>query len=349
MNHSLTGRQINERWDPVRKLLDGAQDIILSTHINPDGDGLGSQLAMASYLMSHGKSCEILNPSPIPEDLTFLSDYADFLQYDRVMHKHHLANADLAVIFDIGEFDRLGRLGKDFIECRVKMLSIDHHPPQEPNGFFHSVHDVSACATGYLIYDYLKYVNGSVNDISEAAAKGLYTALMTDTGSFRFNNTSAAAHEMASELIRTGLKPYEIYEQVYESTPLEKVKLMGRALERIRLSAGGKLAWFTVTKEMIEETGASHQQVGGFTDTVRSIKGVEVAIMLHQLTEERTRVNFRSKGRVKIDDLARQFGGGGHPFASGAVVEQPMDITREAIIPAAVNEIQTQLREGGAK
>ena len=330
----------NNRWSAVQEILDGAENIIMSTHMNPDGDGLGSQLAMADYLESKGKKFNILNPSPVPEDLYFLSEYADFRHYDRQTQKHILAAADLAIIFDIGDYNRLGHLGEDLEELGIKLLSIDHHPHQEPNGFSHSVHDVTACATGYLIYDFLKYANGSMETISLKAAEGLYVALMTDTGSFRFNNTDAAAHEMAGELIRFGVRPYELYQQVYESAPVEKVKLLGAVLENIHLSAGGKLAWFIVTREMIKEAGASSTHVGGFTDTVRSVKGVEVAVMLHEIADNKTRLNFRSKGRVKIDDLARQFGGGGHPFAAGAVVCQTMDTTREAIIPATATEIK---------
>tara|TARA_B000000460_G_scaffold95123_1_gene66520 strand:- start:205 stop:1239 length:1035 start_codon:yes stop_codon:yes gene_type:complete len=336
----------NNRWSVIKDLVDGAENVILSTHMNPDGDGLGSQLAMAHYLESQGKTATILNPSPVPEDLHFMMEYADFRHYDRDNHKHYLAQANLAIIFDIGDYGRLGYLGEDLLECKMKTISIDHHPHEDLNGFSHSVHDVSACATGYLVYDFLKYANGSDLNISETVANGLYVALMTDTGSFRFNNTDARAHEMASDLIRSGVKPYDLYQQVYESMPMEKVKLLGTVLEDIHLSAAGRLAWFTITREMIKDAGASSGHVGGFTDNVRSVKGVEVAVMIHEIADNKTRLNFRSKGKVKIDGLARQFGGGGHPFAAGAVVKQSLVTTREAIIPATVSEIEKQLGKG---
>ena len=336
----------NNRWSVIKDLVNGAENVILSTHMNPDGDGLGSQLAMAHYLESHGKTATILNPSPVPEDLHFMMEYADFRHYDRDNHKHYLAEANLAIIFDIGDYGRLGYLGEDLLECKMKTISIDHHPHENLNGFSHSVHDVSACATGYLVYDFLKYANGSEQTISETVANGLYVALMTDTGSFRFNNTDARAHEMASDLIRSGVKPYDLYQQVYESMPMEKVKLLGTVLEDIHLSAAGRLAWFTITREMIKDAGASSGHVGGFTDNVRSVKGVEVAVMIHEIADNKTRLNFRSKGKVKIGDLARQFGGGGHPFAAGAVVKQSLVTTREAIIPATVSEIEKQLGKG---
>ena len=118
----------NNRWSAIKDLLDGAENVILSTHMNPDGDGLGSQLAMAHYLESHGKTATILNPSPVPEDLHFMMEYTDFRHYDRENHNNYLARADLAIIFDIGDYGRLGHLGEDLLECKMKTISIDHHP-----------------------------------------------------------------------------------------------------------------------------------------------------------------------------------------------------------------------------
>ncbi len=345
MSKITTSSNGQERWAVVKEMLDQANNLILSTHMNPDGDGIGSQLAMASYLQKQGKKCTIFNPSPVPEDLYFLTDYADIKHYDRPSHKHLLPLADLAIILDIGEYNRLGYIGQDLKETGLPLLSIDHHPHREPNRFSHAVHDVSACATGYLIYDFLKYATGSEVVLSEGAANGLYVALMTDTGSFRFSNTDAAAHDMAGALIKMGVKPHDLYQKIYESMPMEKVKLLGACLENIRLACNGRLAWFTITRDMIDEAGASNEHVGGFTDTVRSVKGVEVAMMIHELGDQRTRLNFRSKGRVTIDGLARQFGGGGHRFAAGAVVDQPLEVVREAIVPTGVSEIEKQLGE----
>ena len=342
MNNNV---KTENRWSVIKDLIDKAENLILSTHINPDGDGIGSQLAMASYLKKEGKKFTILNPSSVPEDIQFLTDYADFSHYDRSSHKHLLPLADLAIIFDIGEYSRLGYLGEDLLEIDLDIVSIDHHPHKEPNGFSHTVHDISACSTGYLMYDFLKYVYGSAELLSREAAEGLYVALMTDTGSFRFSNTDADSHDMAAALIRLGAQPHELYQKVYESMPIEKIRLLGAALGKIHMAGHGKLAWFVITRDMISETGASKEHVGGFTDIIRSVKGVEVGIMIHELSDNKTRLNFRSKGRIKIDGLARKFGGGGHKFAAGAVVDKPLDIVRESIVTEAVLEIEHQLKE----
>ncbi|MDP6456208.1 MAG: bifunctional oligoribonuclease/PAP phosphatase NrnA [Candidatus Marinimicrobia bacterium] len=338
--------KLEKRWASVHQLIDDSDRIVFSTHISPDGDGLGSQLAMARFLEKRGKECRIFNPTPLPGDMHFLTEFGTFEEYDRQMHFDWVKSADLAIAFDIGDYKRLGRLGHDFQKACLPALSIDHHPHPSPNGFTYSVHDISACATGFLVYEYIKYANGKNGSrpaLEPEIAKSLYVAILTDTGSFRFNNTSAEAHEMASELIRSGVRPYDVYEQVYESTPVERIRLMALALDTVEVEGDGTLAWFTVTKEMMEEAGAKDEHVGGFTDLVRSIKGVEVAAMVHEKPGGQSRVNFRSKGRVRIDELARCLGGGGHAFAAGVLLEQPIEEATSLVVSKILTEIKIQL------
>jgi len=344
MNRNLA----EERWREVHHLILNAKRIVCSTHVGPDGDGLGSQLAFYHLLKAQKKDCRILNPSPLPEVYRFLSQLAHFEQYDGMYHTSWLRQADLAIIFDSGDYRRLRLLGEDLKKFNIPTLSIDHHPHLNPSGFSYALHDVSACATGYLVYEYIKYAEkhvGSGNGLSIEIAKGLYLAIMTDTGSFRFNNTSAEAHEMAGELIRFGIKPYDVYQQVYESTPVERIHLMAAALKTVHIDGDGQLALFMVTRKMIKEAGAKLEYVTGFTDLVRSIRGVEVAVMFHEIADDRCRVNFRSKGRIQIDELARRLGGGGHPFAAGVTVEKPLEQAMEYVVSAIRQEIKVQLKK----
>ncbi|MEE9166049.1 MAG: bifunctional oligoribonuclease/PAP phosphatase NrnA [Candidatus Neomarinimicrobiota bacterium] len=341
----------DERWAEFHSLIGTAQTIVFSTHVEPDGDGLGSQVAMYQFLSLRGKKCRILNPSPLPDAYLFLSDLAPFEYYDRASHAHWLEHVDLAVIFDSGSYKRLAQLGEDLRRLTVPTFSLDHHPHPNPNGFVYTLHDVSACATGYLLYEYMKYATarwGGDDGLTKEIAEGLYVALMTDTGSFRFNNTSAGAHQMASELIRLGIRPYDLYQRVYESTPVERILLMADSLETVRLTGGGKLAWFTVTREMIKKVGARPEYVSGFTDVVRSIRGVEVAVMVHELTGDSCRVNFRSKGRVRIDMVARRMGGGGHPFAAGTTVQMGLEQAVEYVVSNTLRELESQMANGSA-
>ncbi len=338
--------KLEKRWALAHQLIADSERIVFSTHISSDGDGLGSQLAMLRFLEKLGKECRIFNPTPLPGDMQFLAELGTFEEYDRQTHFDWIKSADLAMVFDIGDYKRLGRLGYDFQKACLPALSIDHHPHPSPNGFAYSVHDISACATGFLVYEYIKYANGkngSEGILEPEIAKSLYVAILTDTGSFRFNNTSAETHEMAGELIRSGVKPYDVFEQVYESTPVERIRLMALALDTVKVEGEGALAWFTVTRHMMEEAGAKNEHVGGFTDLVRSIKGVEVAVMVHEKSDSQSRVNFRSKGRVRIDELARRLGGGGHAFAAGVLLEKPMEEAVSLIVSEILVEIRIQL------
>ncbi|MFQ6674962.1 MAG: bifunctional oligoribonuclease/PAP phosphatase NrnA [Fidelibacterota bacterium] len=359
MSESVKGSTGNSRlrWRPVDDLIKKAQRILCSTHVNPDGDGLGSQLAIYHFLKGMGKECQILNPSPLPEDYQFLSEYSRFGTYDPSRDADWVKHADLAIIFDIGDYSRLETLGRDLRVFGVPILSIDHHPHPVAggtgsDGFAWAVHDDSACATGYLVHEYIKYSArrmGRADGLSPEIATGLYLAIMTDTGSFRFSNTSAEAHEMASELIRHGVDPSRVYEQVYESGPLERIRLMVAALETVRVDGEAGLAWFMVTREMMEKSGAKPEHAGGFTDTVRSIKGVEVAVMIREASSGECKINFRSKGRIRIDDLARRLGGGGHPYAAGAVLSLPLEQAVKRVVSICREEILSQLEKGKTK
>lgn len=343
--------RLQNRWDEAHRLLSQAERIICSTHFNPDGDGLGSQLALVRYLKNQGKECRILNPSALPNEYKFMAEYCEFEVYDRSLHSDWVKSSDLAVILDIGDFKRLNELGEDIQTFGLQSLSIDHHPQVEPNGFDYTMHDISACATGYLIWEYFQYMmmlNGKF-ELNSKIAYGLYIAVMTDTGSFRFNNTSPEAHDMASEMIRLGVLPHEVYKDVYEVNSVEKMRLMGTALRNIKIEGQGQLAWFPVTRKMIKEAGAAHADVSGFTDLVRTIGGVEVTLMIHEIDNNRCKANFRSKGKIRIDELARRLGGGGHPFAAGSTVEMKFDKAIKYVVSETLDVIKSQSNMGDGK
>lgn len=189
-----------------------------------------------------------------------------------------------------------------------------------------------ASSTGEIVYDILKALNAPItNPIAEA----LYTAVLTDTGSFRFNNTTPKAHRMAAEFLEQGLDFRSIYEQVYEKESPEKIKLLGMALQQLNFEYGGRLAWFKITREMLQKVGLNPEETDGFSDFPRRIDGVEISLMFVEISEKRTKVSFRSKGNIVINGLAREVGGGGHQFASGAMVTKPLDKTIPLILEKA--------------
>jgi len=330
------------RWSKIHDIIMGASKIVCSTHINADGDGIGSQVAFCELMKSLDKECRIMNPSPMPEEFEFLNHTTKLEFYNKTNHFGWLKGADLAVIFDIGDIKRLHELGDDIHSLKIPILSIDHHPHADTNSIAYMVHDISVAATGELVFNYIKYVYDKLGQpmrLKLTMAEGLYVSLLTDTGSFRFSNTSPKSHEIAAELLHSGVKPYEIYERVYENNSLEKIFLMSSAMKTIQCDETGQLAWFIVDQSMINEAEAKDGDVSGFTDMVRSIKGVEVAVMFHEMPDGTTRVNFRSKGRVSIDGLARELGGGGHAFASGVSIGLSMDDCIQKVVGATQSVI----------
>tara|TARA_B100000315_G_C14595987_1_gene599367 strand:+ start:20206 stop:21267 length:1062 start_codon:yes stop_codon:yes gene_type:complete len=340
------------RWNKIHEIIMGASKIVCSTHINADGDGIGSQVAFCELMKTLDKECRIMNPSPMPEEFDFLNHTTKLEFYNKSNHFDWLKGADLAVIFDIGDIKRLHELGDDLHYLKIPILSIDHHPHADTNSIAYMVHDISVAATGELVYDYIKYVYdklGQPMTLKRTMADGLYVSLLTDTGSFRFSNTSPKAHEIAGELLHSGVKPYEIYERVYENNSFEKIFLQSSAMKTIQCDETGQLAWFIVDRKMINDSGAKDEDVSGFTDLVRSIKGVEVAVMFHEISDSTTRANFRSKGRVSIDSLARELGGGGHAFAAGVTINLPMCDSIEKVVAETKSVIQKTFAESSKK
>ena len=253
-------------------------------------------------------------------------------------HDEWLKDCDLAIIFDVGAFKRLRGI-KDAIErYDIKTMNIDHHPHPKDHPFTLNVVDTNAAATGAMIYDYLK--ESREKPLSKNICEGIYTAVMTDTGSFRYSNTNTKCHEIAIECLNAGVETSKIYQRIYETKPQSSIRLLARVIENISFENDGQLAWFSIDQNMLDASDASSKDVDGFTDFVRSIRGVEVAIMFFELNSKTTRINFRSKGKYVINDIAKFFDGGGHKFASGAlakkelseIVSEVLEKTKSSII-----------------
>ncbi len=320
-------------WQPVREYIQSADRLVLTTHVSPDGDGIGSEIALYYFLKQMDKTIHIVNPSVTSREYQFLDPNGVIRVYDRERHLHLLQNADLFMILDIGSFTRLRELGKDIHASKGTTLCIDHHPHTE-HGFDHEIIDEEAAATGMMIYELIKSMDRSAIDFNIAQA--LYCALMTDTGSFRFNNTTPETHQVAKELLEYGVKPYVVYRNVYESYSLERMKLLGKIIENLQFTEDRHIAYFPVTLKMQQEVGAEPEDIEGFSDFIRSLGDIEIAVMFHEVSPKKTRVNFRSKGKVVINTVAKKFDGGGHKFAAGAIIEKPYQET----IPEVIQEVQ---------
>ncbi len=316
-------------WTDIINQIEKSQRILLTTHIHPDGDGLGSEAAMYYILKSLGKLPYISNISPLPPEYEFLNQGNIFHQFDA--ERDQIDQFDLALVLDIGAISRLGRIGDKIREQHIPTICIDHHPIRDAS-FDREVVDTSVSATAILIYEFIQRYHPCRMDKTIATA--LYTGILTDTGGFRFDNTDVTTMQIGADLIATGIKPGYIYREVYENRTPTQVKLMGMVLQDLEYELEGKLAWFTITRQLIRKAGSALEEVDGFTDLVRSIRGVEVAVMFLEVRDRRTRLNFRSKGKVIINGLAKQFQGGGHPFAAGAIMDLSVTQARKKVLPA---------------
>lgn len=326
----------------VRNALLAARKAVLTTHLNADGDGAGSEAALVSWLRANGCEAWIVNPTPFPDMFRFLIENQDWvLPAGSAAARDLCDSADLAVVLDTGEVPRIGRV-RDLIRA-LPTVVIDHHQPGDRAIGGTSLRDPDACAAGELVYDILLASDGPW---TEWSIQGLYIAILTDTGSFRFANSSPGSHQVAADLIERGVNPEEMYSRVYGAAPLRKYKLLERALSTLEADPEGGVAWMTVPVGAVQETGATAEDMEGLVDVPRGVQGAEVGLLFRQTATGEVKISLRSNGDVDVNRLARRFGGGGHVKASGAMVPGPMERAVEEIVAAAREAIARTLTEG---
>ena len=326
-------------WKHINNYVDEAETILLTMHENPDGDGLGSATAMYHYLKEIKKDCRILNVSLLPVEYDFLNKDDIIETYDPDVHNSWISTVDLAIIFDVGDYKRIRELKTQIKDNKIKTLNIDHHPHPKDHPFTYNVVDLNAASTGDMVYDYIKSVRKG--KISKLMAKGIYTAVMTDTGCFRYSNTNTHCHNIAIECMDAGIDTTNIYQIIYESSSQSRIALLGNILQNIHYELDGEFAWFIIDQKLISNVKASKADVEGFSDFVRTIRGVEVSMMVMENEDQSCRLNFRSTGKYTINGVAIELGGGGHKFASGAIINNSLD----SVVKNAVEKMKKSILE----
>ena len=307
------------------KYLKEANSFVIVAHYNPEGDAIGSCIALALGLKRIGKKdIYVLNRDGVPEVLRFLPGAS--------MIKQSLPkrDVDFGIILDC---NTLKRTGFDNIRARDHII-IDHHlPSSDQKGSEVSVKasliDPDAAATGVLIYKILRALGIKIDrDI----ATNLYTAILIDTGGFRYSNTNPESLRIASHLVEAGANPWEITKHVYESIPFKSMKLLGLSLSTLERRNG--IAWIRTTKDMFKKTGTTAEDSEDFVDFPRKVKDIEVAVFFRQDGARSYKISLRSKGSVNVEKIARQFGGGGHAPAAGCNVKGSFNEVREKVLKA---------------
>ena len=303
----------------ILKTIKENRRFLVASHEGPDGDAIASTLALTLALRSLGKEVVAYNCDGVPDALAFLPESVTIrtnLEPDE--------RFDVGFILDAGE---LRRAGAQLPQHCALLVNIDHHPFSEHFSPLHYV-DEQASATGVLIYRLLQ--EGDI-PLTREVAFCVYTAILADTGSFRYSNADAEAFRVSGEMIALGVNPWDAAAGLYENQPVLRIRLLALALQTLTISSCGRYGSVSVTTEMYSATGARAEHTDGFVNYPRSIHGVEVGLFFRQIGPDQFKVGFRSKGRIDVGAISREFGGGGHHNAAGAQLSGDLESVRSKV------------------
>lgn len=308
----------------IIKLISQAGGVAIFPHVSADGDAIGSSLALAQALQNSGKKVIVYIEENIPNVYKFLPGVeltAFYNEEDEVM--------DVNIALDTGDVGRLASRADTFFKAPCT-INIDHHVTNTKFAHLNYV-DSSSASTGEIIVGLLKKLKIEIN---KDIATNLYTAISTDTGGFKYSNTSADTHKIASELLATGIDISELTQRIFDNTTLPKLKLTQKSIEKLELHCDDKLAVTVVSIEDLQEIGANDEDCDGIVNIGRSIEGVEVSLFVKEKNKEEVRINLRSKTYVDVSEIAISFGGGGHIRAAGCTVKGTPEEVKTKLIEA---------------
>ncbi len=301
-------------FQKLKNIILSNNSFLITTHVNPDADAIGSEIAFYQILKALGKKSYIINHSETPYNLKFLDVDNVIRQFNLDDHSELFNKVDVLVALDFNRNSRTVSMQKSFRESKAIKICIDHH--QDPEKFVdYEFIDTDYSATGEIIFNLI--TETKIVPLTKEIAEPIYAAIMTDTGSFRFERTTAKLHRKIATLLETGINPTEIYDKIYDQSKFSKIKLLGKALNSIQLLAEGRIAFMIITQKDFDETGAIESDTENFVNYNLSIENVVLGLLFIEL-KNGFKVSFRSKGKIAVNKLASEFGGGGHTNAAGA-------------------------------
>ncbi len=333
----------NKNFQRFKSQLGQAKKILISTHLLPDGDGLGAEVALYHYLKKTKKTCRVCNPDPLPKRYRFLDPRGEFLK--DASQAEVWKEFDLWVIVDTNDPRRLGKLWEEFSHRAKKITFLDHHEEMVgvPEIIYPShamvVSDRESSSIGellYCVFDQLKLAR-----IQKDIALGLYVSIMTDTNSFRYARTTPLAHEIAGQMIQLGVNPEEVYQSVYSSKEVSHLQLLGKMLQEVKVNPSHKIAWLEMSLELRKKHQASADDTQSFLNLLLLIRDAEVVCFFREEDDGKIRVSMKSKGRIGVSKLAMDLGGGGHEFAAGLASQESMPLTVKKVIHGIEALIET--------
>jgi len=319
-------------WSPIIDALLDGQHFVLTTHENSDGDGLGSEVALARVLKALGKEVAIVNPTEVPPNYLFLKKLYPITLFDKRSEEaiQELSLCDVVVLLDANMHERMGSLWPHVKFAKelgaLNIVCVDHH--LEPEDFT----DVMVCenyasSTGELVYGLIYALQERLGRdlLTPEVAEALYVAVMTDTGSFRFPKTTPYVYQLAGDLVAKGADASAIYDRIYNSLTTSALKLLGAALSAITILDEGDISWLFISQDMIKATGSKLFDTDLIIRYLLSVPSVRIAVLIVEMQDGRTKASFRSRGEIYVNQFAKKYGGGGHMNAAGCLFQFSSD------------------------
>lgn len=315
----------SKEFQKFKLWLEQAKRVLISTHHLPDGDGLGAESALFHYLKRARKACRVYNPDVLPKRYRFLDPKQNILLGPGEVELWD--TCDLWVIVDTNDPRRLGKLWGELSLRSKKIVFLDHHPDLPSPDVQYPPHamvvsDDRSSSIGELLHHLFEELR--LAKINRDVATGLYVSVMTDTNSFRYARTTPEAHRIAAQMIELGVNPEEVYQNIYSSKEVSHLQLLGTMLQNVKVSAGGKISWLEIPLAMRRQYQATADDTQSFLALLLMLRDAEVVCLFREEDDGTVRVSIKSKGRVVVNGLATELGGGGHEFAAGLASTEPL-------------------------
>lgn len=302
---------------------------LLTTHINPDGDAIGSEVTFARLLRALGKSVRVLNDSPTPHAFGWLGAEGPVEVYTEELAETRFAEADALIVLDTGNKQRIGRLANHLDRHAIAIAVVDHHVTHDGFGSVNVIEPACAAAA-VLVYELMLEAGVAIDAL---AAEALFVGLATDTGHFRYSNTDARALRMAADLVELGVDAADVTARIHQTAPAGRLRFFGEALSALEMRHDGQLVVLEVGPEQFAKHGLIGADTEGLVDMPRAIEGVEAVALFSEVEAGKVKVSLRSTGRVNIDGVVSRLGGGGHPHAAGVQLRGSREQAKARILP----------------
>jgi len=321
--------------DEIIKVIQKNNNFLVTSHVNLDGDGVGSELALYLILKKLNKKPIILNQDRLPKIYHFLpgSNKVHYLEDNCTDTK----NIDVGIVLDCSNVNRIGKTYDIFKDVKT-LINIDHHKSNDNYGNLNYI-DSSASSVGEIIYELIKFIN--IDLLDKDISTCLFTAILTDTGSFRYSNVSSKTFEVASHLTSHRIKPHLIANNIYNRNTYSGLKLLGEALLNLEINESNYVSWITITRKMLNDTKAKDEEIEGIIEVATTLNNVEISILFRETQNNKIKVSFRSKGNFDVNKFAGKFKGGGHPNAAGCLCSGKLGEIKEKILSELFKEIKS--------